>query len=100
MLHLSEVLGLPVLAADGTRVGRVDDLRVDSQRGVVDRIVVRSRAGARSVAWSSVGSFSPEHRRIALVESGRLEPWNGPEPDSLCLRRDVLDRQIIDTQGR
>ena len=100
MVHLSEVLKLPVLDAVGARLGRVDDLRVDSHRGVVDRIVVKIRGASHAVAWSSVESFSPEHRRVALAEGASLSPWAGPEPETLCLRRDVLDRQIIDTQGR
>ena len=100
MVHLSEVLGLPVFDADGSRVGRVDDLRVDSHRGIVDCLVLRVRGEVRSVPWNSVGSFSPEHRRVALVESAVLSTWNGGVADTICLKRDVLDRQIIDTQGR
>jgi flagellar motility protein MotE (MotC chaperone)/sporulation protein YlmC with PRC-barrel domain len=100
MVHLSEVLGLPVHDAIGARVGRVDDLRVDSQRGLVDRIVIRGRGATHAVSWSSVASFSPEHRRVALAEGAALSPWAGPEAETLCLKRDVLDRQIIDTQGR
>jgi magnesium transporter len=100
MVHLSEVLGLPVLDAAGSRMGRVDDLRVDSHRGVVDGLVLRAGGGLRSAPWSAVASFSPEHRRVGLVEGSKLAVWNGAEPDTICLRRDVLDRQIIDTQGR
>jgi sporulation protein YlmC with PRC-barrel domain/CBS-domain-containing membrane protein len=100
MVHLSEVLGLPVLDAAGSRVGRVDDLRVDSHRGVVDGLVLRVGGGLRSAPWSAVASFSPEHRRVGLVEGSQLAVWNGAEPDTICLKRDVLDRQIIDTQGR
>jgi|SoiMethySBSTD1v2_1073268.scaffolds.fasta_scaffold05713_11 magnesium transporter len=100
MVHLSEVLGLPVHDAVGARVGRVDDLRVDSQRGVVDRLLVRSRGASHAVPWSAIDSFSPEQRRVELVEGAALSPWAGPEVETLCLKRDVLDRQIIDTQGR
>jgi len=100
MVHLSEVMGLPVFGADGSRLGRVDDLRIDSQRGVVDCLVVRVRGDMRSVPWSAVDSFSPEHRRVGLVESTVLSPWNAGAPETICLKRDVLDRQIIDTQGR
>jgi flagellar motility protein MotE (MotC chaperone)/sporulation protein YlmC with PRC-barrel domain len=100
MVHLSEILDLPVLDASGARLGKVDDVRVDSHRGVVDRIVVRARGAARAVPWSAVETFAPEHRRIVLAEGSVLTPWNGPEPETLCLKRDVLDRQIIDTQGR
>jgi sporulation protein YlmC with PRC-barrel domain len=100
MIHLSEVLGLPVFDAQGARLGRVDDLRVDSHRGGVLGLVVRVRGDARSVPWNAVESFSPEHRRVGLVEHAEPAAWNAAEPDVICLKRDVLDRQIIDTQGR
>jgi len=100
MVHLSEVLGIPVLDADGVRLGKLDDLRVDSQRGVVDRLVFRNGGNLRTAAWTSVDAFSPEHRRVSLNETALPEPWVGPESETICLRRDVLDRQIIDTQGR
>ena len=100
MVHLSEVLGLPVLDAEGSRMGRVDDLRVDPHRGVVQGLVVRAGGELRQAAWSAVASFSPEHRRVGLVEGSVLATWNGAEPETICLKRDVLDRQIIDTQGR
>jgi len=100
MLHLSEVLGLPVFDANGSRVGRVDDLRVDSHRGAVDVVILKARGGSRAVPWSAVASFSPEHRRVGLVDGAEPSPWNPGEPETLCLKRDVLDRQIIDTQGR
>jgi magnesium transporter len=100
MVHLSEVLGLPVFNADGSRVGRLDDLRVDSQRGAVDCLVLRIRGDVKSVPWNEILSFSPEHRRVVLVEGTKPSPWTGGESETICLKRDVLDRQIIDTQGR
>src|SRR5262245_50891731 len=85
MVHLSEVLGLPVFDAEGARVGRVDDLRVDSHRGSVEGLVVRVRGEARSIPWSAVESFSPDHRRVSLVERSETTPWNAAEPDVICL---------------
>ena len=100
MVHLSEILRMPVTDAEGLRVGRVDDLRVDSQRGIVDQIIVRAGTSTSSVRWDAVGAFSPEHRRVVLAEGVQPERWTGAEGDFLCLKRHVLDRQIIDTQGR
>ncbi len=100
MLHLSEVLGVPVLDAEGIRLGRVDDLRVDAARQVVDRVLVRSRAGAAAYAWGSVETFSPQNRRVVLAAGASPSLGSADEPETLCLKRDVLDRQIIDIQGR
>lgn len=102
MFHLSEMLGLPVFDAEGRKIGRLDDLRVDAVRQAVDRLAVRSRAGVVGYAWPSVEAFSPLHRRVVLVESAEpaAVPEIAPELDALYLKRDVLDRQIIDIQGR
>jgi magnesium transporter len=100
MVHLSEVLGIPVFDADASRLGRIDDLRVDSQRAAVDMIVLRARKGLAQLPWSAVSSFSPEHRRVALAPGATPSVWGGGVAETICLRRDVLDRQIIDTQGR
>ena len=91
---------MPVLDAEGTRVGKVDDLRVDSQRATVDRLLIKRNGAPGAIPWTSIASFSPEHRRVALSEGTVVSAWPGPEPETICLRRDVLDRQIIDTQGR
>ncbi len=100
MVHFSEVLGLPVFDDDGARVGRVDDLRVDSHKAVVDAVVVRARDGSRSIPWSAVSSFSPEHRRMSVGNGAEPVPAEAGNGDTILLKRDVLDRQIIDTQGR
>lgn len=104
MIRLSEVLGIAVLDARGERLGRVRDLRVDAVRHAVDRVVVRPRGAARGVsawlAWGAIESFSPGNRRVVAVEGASLAPLDGSEPETLLLSRDVLDRQIIDIQGR
>ncbi len=102
MPHLSEALNLPVFDETGTKIGRLDDLLVDSSRGLVARIVVRSGRERSSVAWESVETFSPETRRVVLAEKAGLGRGPGAEPggETLHLKRDVLDRQIIDIRGR
>lgn len=100
MVHLSEVLGLPVCDAGGERVARLEDLQVDPSRGVVDRLLLRWRQERLHVAWISVDAFLPENRSIVLAEGQRPETGPPPDGESLCLKRDVLDRQIIDIQGR
>lgn len=104
MVRLSEILGIPVVDAEGRRVGRVTDLRVGAQRGTVERLVVRphgaSRESRAGIPWPAVETFAPAHRRIVLSGPPGLLPETGPDPESWCLARDVLDRQIIDIQGR
>ena len=100
MLHLSETLNLPVFDSSEARIGRLEDLQIDTNRGVVDRILVRSRSGIGHVRWSSVDTFSPENRRVTLLAGAAVLEGTGPEGEVLLLKRDVLDRQIIDIQGR
>lgn len=99
MIHLSEVLGMPVVDADGRRLGRLDDLQVDAERNRVERILVRCGKELSTGSWAAVELFSTEHRRVTLAEGAVLAPLTG-ENDSVLLKRDVLDRQIIDIHGR
>jgi magnesium transporter len=102
MIHVSEVLDLPVVDADHQRLGRVDDLVVDSANGMVERLHVRRGKARTVVPWSQVAPLSPEQGRVVLVEGASPLPLegNGTEGETLSLRRDVLDRQIIDVHGR
>ncbi len=102
MIHVSEVLDLPVVDANHQRLGRLDDLVVDSVHGWVERLVVRAGEARTVLPWSQVVALSPEQGRLVLAEGASPRPLegNGTEGDALNLRRDVLDRQIIDIHGR
>jgi flagellar motility protein MotE (MotC chaperone)/sporulation protein YlmC with PRC-barrel domain len=100
VVHLSEVLDLPVHDRAGTRLGRVEDLRVDALLSRVDRLLVKGGKTVSVFPWSSVEMFSPEHRRITLATHTQPELLPEAENEVILLKRDVLDRQIIDIQGR
>jgi magnesium transporter len=100
VLYLSQILGVPVRDAKGTRVGRIDDLVVDSAHGFVERIFLKTLRGIQEVRWSQIASLSPEARKASLEDDAIPVPPAAPEGDWLALKADVLDRQIIDIQGR
>ena len=102
MIHVSEMLDLPVVDSAHRRVGRLDDVVVDSGQASVERLVVRQGRERTSVAWSAVDSLSPDQGRVVLNEGAALLPADSAiaEGEALSLRRDVLDRQIIDIHGR
>jgi magnesium transporter len=101
MLHLSEALNLPVYDASDVRLGRLEDVLVDTGRGVVERVLIRGAKRSISHArWAQVETFSPENRRVILVEGAIIEAGPGGDGEVLFLKRDVLDRQIIDIRGR
>lgn len=99
MIHLSEVLGMPVVDDEGRRLGRIDDLQVDPVMSRVDRVLLRRGRVLSAVDWTAIETFSPENRRVVLAEGAVPSPL-GAESDSVLLKRDVLDRQIIDIRGR
>jgi magnesium transporter len=100
MVHLSEVLGVPVFDAEGARLGRIDDLKVDTVLNRVDRLLVRQGPTVVAVPWSAVETFAPESRRVTLAVHAETEPAQAVDGETIHLKRDVLDRQIIDIQGR
>jgi magnesium transporter len=100
VFYLSEILGMPVRDAKGIRVGRIEDLVVDSSQGHVERVFLKTGRGVEEVRWSQVASLSSEARRASLEDDVLPVTPAAPEGDWLALKADVLDRQIIDTKGR
>ncbi len=100
MVHLSEILGLPVFDSGNKRLGKLDDLRIDPLTGLVKQILIRRNGITVSAPWNQVETFSPGSRKVELREGAELRPAGGCEGETLCVRRNVLDRQIIDTNGR
>lgn len=101
MLFLTEILGSEVVDVRQRSVGRVRDLsvRVAQPYPVVTGIVV-SRRGPQVIAWESVRSFAAATREVALrAPRDEVEPAPA-HPEDVWLRRDVLDQQIVDTDGR
>jgi CBS domain-containing protein/uncharacterized protein YrrD len=101
MLYLSSYLGRPVLDAANRAVGTIDDLiaRLDGAYPSVVGIRIRtSRHGHLDVAWKDVRSF--ETSQVILAQPLHvLEPYALDESDAL-LARNVLDKQIVDLEGR
>ena len=101
MLFLTEILGAEVVDVRQRSAGRVRDLsvRVEQPYPVVTGLVV-SRRGPQVIPWESVRSFAAATREVAL-RTAREEVERAPaHPEDVWLRRDVLDQQIVDTDGR
>ncbi len=99
MVFLSEFLGAEVVDVEQRRVGRVRDVTatVIEPYPVVTGIVV-SRASGEVVPWSSVRTFAG--REVALRTSVESMPTMPANEADIWLGRDVLDKQVIDTDGR
>jgi hypothetical protein len=100
ILHLSAVVHSPLLDADGERLGRVDDLIVrlggsgyPPITGFLVSVAGRtSYLGADRV--SEIGAHGVVLRK-AQLDLRRFER----RPEEVLLKRDLLDRQLINVQG-
>ena len=99
MLFLTEILGAEVIDVRQRAVGAVRDVtvRVEEPYPVVTGLVV-SRRRELVIPWSSVRTFAA--REVALRTTREEVERFKAAPEDLWLSRDVLDKQIVDTDGR
>ncbi len=106
MIYLSELLNRPVRDADNRKVGNLRDLvvSVDSVFPTVVAAVVQAPGGralgrgSLIIPWSQITNL--EEREIYLSVSQPQAETYQPREGELFLGRDILDKQILDTQGR
>jgi magnesium transporter len=101
MAYLSELVGRPVADVNGEVVGRLEDVVAsthgDMPHPIVVALVVKGASGSLPIPFSDVVVFLAP--AIALKLAGQhIVPYTVSEHD-LFLVRDVLDKQIIDTNG-
>ena len=103
-VFLSEILGRPVTAPSGKRLGRARDIvtRAGEVYPLVESLVVATRGRAPQgqvlVPWKAVGPMS--RRGIRLAEEGPFTAVPAERtPKQMHLAQDILDRQIVDTLG-
>ena len=103
MYYLSQLLERKVVDASGRAVGKLHDISmVPEERSLLSRhlVVSRFRRGRRelyAVPWEWVGSLEPA---ITLNREREDVYRCPPEPEGLLVQRSLLDRQIVDIQGR
>lgn len=101
MLFASEFIGRPVVDADGKRIGKLRDLIAVRHGDVPHPQLI-----AIEVKQPSGLAYIPMHDVAALISLAvplkkrfsEITQYN-PQPEDLHLVRDVLDKQIIDTDG-
>jgi len=101
MPFISQLINRPVVDSEGESLGRVDEIYAIQSQGMTHpRIValaVRDKTRVENYPISEVTVlFSPV---IPLAHSGeKLEKYT-PTGDELPLIQDILDKQILDTNG-
>ena len=100
MLYLSQAIGRPVLDANGEPLGKVDDLivAVGDRYPPVTGLVVATDRRRIFLPWSQVARFDASGARLsgATIDITRFQQ----RPDEILLRADLLDKQIVDIDGR
>ncbi len=100
MLYLSQAIGRPVLDANGEPLGKVDDLivAVGDRYPPVTGLVVATNRRRIFMPWSQVARFDASGARLS-TDKIDITKFQGRE-DEIQLRADLLDKQIVDIDGR
>ena len=101
MAFLSDILGRTITDLDGNYVGKLEDLvareRSEYTYLLIDALLINRHGQAQIVPYSAVMSlFAPAIPLKCHVED---VPTYQPDENDVFLSRDVLDKQIIDTDG-
>ena len=102
MPYLSQVIGTPVHDASGAKIGTVRDLGA-AVGEVFPRITALAFEGPAKaplmVSWRKyVESYTPE--RIDLNVNAADVRFSYMQADELLLKRDLMNKQVVDTQGK
>jgi CBS-domain-containing membrane protein/sporulation protein YlmC with PRC-barrel domain len=101
MAYLSEIIGRPVTDLDGIAVGKLTDVIVrpwaEFPHPLIEAVTIEGKGGRRILPFSAVAALlSPV---IPLKYRLNDAPLFELKEDDILLSRDVLDKQIIDTEG-
>ena len=101
MFYLSSMLGKPVLDSTGEKLGVVSDLAISTGE-VFPRITsLAFRGPGRTpfmISWRKYVETFDEDQVILNTEAYNIR-FSYLQPDEVLLARDLLDQQIVDTQG-
>lgn len=102
MLYLSQMLGEPVVDINGEKIGSISDLAIQTGE-VFPRVTSLAFLGPGKtpfmISWRKyVESFSEEEGIKLKVDRTAIR-FSYLQPAEVLLARDLLDRQIVDTQG-
>ncbi len=102
MMYLTEILDLPVVDSSGERIGRVAEVAA-APAGRPPRVSLLLLKNGKSqpprvVPFEDVSSLSVEQVRLRIPRD-QVQAFR-PDDSLLYLRKDLLDQQIIDVNGR
>lgn len=103
MIFLSALLRESVHDLDGRRLGSLKDICVSTGEAfpvVTALVVTQSTLNTNDliIPWAQVDNLEAEESIRLTVKQVQISPYT-PFPDEILLKRDILDTQIVDTQG-
>ena len=103
MIFLSTLLRQQVCDLEGRRLGTLKDVCVSPNEtfpAVTALVISQSNLSNTTliIPWFQVDNLEAEQKIYLTVTQSRLEVYT-PRPDEILLKRDILDKQIVDTQG-
>lgn len=101
MFYLSKLKGITVVDQLGTHAGSLVDLVVSlkDKYPPVTSIIIKTHKGKELVLpWESLRGF--EESRVLLSRKVEDIKPGAVKKDEIMLMKDVLDKQIVDTEGR
>jgi CBS domain-containing protein len=100
MLYLSQVIGAPVRDTNGEPMGKVADLivAVGERYPPVTGLVIRTDRRQIFLPWSSVASVDADGARLktSTLDINKFRQRR----NEILLRGDLMDKQIVDIDGR
>ncbi len=100
MLYLSQAIGRPVRDRNGEPIGKVADLivAVGDRYPPVTGLVVETDRRRIFLPWTSVEALDATGARLrtATIDIDKFRQ----RPDEILLRADLMDKQIVDIDGR
>ena len=101
MLHATEIIGAETYDSFGNFVGRVKEMFIvpDEQPNRISRLLIgRGKYRPLVARFDQIDSVAPGRLKLTTDESA-LELYH-PSDSWLAVQKDLLDQQIIDTNGR
>ena len=100
--YLSALLRYGVYDADGKLIGQLDDVLVRPHERFPEVIAIAVRPEGDHetlyVPWTAIRTASAEGMRLSAAHAAL--PRTTPSDDDIHLRRDLMDKQIVDVSGK
>lgn len=102
MIYLSRILGKPVLDSEGTRLGSISDVAISTGE-VFPRVTSLAFLGPGKTPFmiscrKFVDTFDADEGVKLKVTQPQIR-FSYLQPSEVLLARDLMNRQIVDTQG-